>query len=157
MSAATVPAALAGILAAMPALVIGAHSYKVKPNATPPAGLETAQLPGQYTLTGPATDDDASGGDDQVRETRNYIVRVPVLPVGQGTAVERETRVTPILIAVKDWLRRYPHLGTTYVEQVRVVGDSGVVTLPDFDEAFIGFDIRVSVTELVPRTYADYE
>lgn len=157
MTIESVRAGVAAIVAAMSSVTVGAVSYTLRGHNPPPGKLDTADLPAVYTLTGAATDDFQSGGSDSDRETRVYRVQVAVLPVGQGTPAERETRCAPILVAVKDALRARPHLGVAFVERAVVLGDSGIVILPEFDGAFIGFEIRLQVTELLGRTYADLE
>jgi hypothetical protein len=157
MSTETVPAAIVTIANAMPALTIDGESRKVRGINPLPATWPTAHFPGLYVLTGAATDDEESAGDDQVRETRLYRLQVPFMAAGGGTPDERETRGRPLLTAVKAWFRKYPHLGTAHVESARVLGDSGIVILPEYDGANIGFEIRLQVTELVDREYADLE
>lgn len=153
----TTPAAIVAVANLMPAVTVGAVSYKIRGIDPLPPIWDTAHLPGLYVLTGAATDDEASAGGDFVRETRIYRVQVPYLPNGQGSPLERETRGRPLLKAVKDWFRRYPHLGTADVERAKVLGDSGIVELPEYDRQNIGFEIRLQVVELIGRAYADFE
>jgi hypothetical protein len=149
--------AVMAILDLLPAVAVGAtETYKVKTADPPPVKLDSAELPLAYLTPGPAADEGRSTGDDEVRETRQYALRVPVISSGQGTPGERETRCRPILAAVKAWLRMYPHLGTAGVE-AQVNGDSGVVVLPDFEGKFIGFEVRLQVTTLIVWNYAANE
>lgn len=153
-----VAAAIAAIVEALPAVVISTNDARTFHGMNPPpAKIDTAEMPAVYVFTGPATDDLAGGGEDTDRETRVYAVQCAVLPNGQGTARERETRCRPLLVALKDALRARPHLGTNYVERSSVLGDSGIVVLPDYDGANIGFEIRLSVTMRIGRLYADFE
>jgi hypothetical protein len=152
-----VAAALVTIVGGMSVNIGATEHYTLKGFNPPPPKIDTAELPAVYAVTGSATDDEDSAGDDQVRETRTYAVRVPVMPEGQGTAQEREKRCRPILQAVKAKLRQYPHLGVAGVERARVIGDSGITLLPDWDGAFIGFEVRLQVVELIARTFAANE
>lgn len=154
----TVPPAIVATCNQMPVVTVGTVTYKVRgQDPPPPASPDTAKMPALYVFTGTATDDDETGGDDLEREARIYRVQVAVLPTGQGTPAEREIRCRPILKAVKAWLKKYPHLGTQYVEHARVLGDSGIIILPEYEGANIGFEIRLAVLELFGRTYAENE
>jgi hypothetical protein len=150
-------AALDTILDGLAVDVATTERYTVHAFNPPPVKLDTAELPGAYAFTGAATDDEVSAGSDDIRETRAFALQVAVMPTGQGTPQEREKRCRPILLAVKNLLREYPHLGVAGVERMRVVGDSGITVLPEFEGAFIGFEIRLQVVVLIPRAYAAYE
>lgn len=153
----TVAAAIAAIAQALPPVVISTNvSLSFHASDPLPPKIDTAEMPLVYTLTGAATDS-SDAGEDFDRETRLYLVQCAVLKVGQGTPDERETRGRPLLIALKDALKAAPHLGTAFVEQARVLGDSGIVVLNEYDGLNIGFQISVSVIERVPRLYADNE
>jgi len=44
----------------------------------------------------------------------------------------------------------------TGIERTLVLGDSGIVILPEWDGKFIGFEVRLQVAEVIARTYARY-
>lgn len=126
----------------------------------PPPKDDTAELPGIWALTGPATDDETSGGANFERETRDYVIEVPVMAVGEGTPNEREPRCRPVLQAVKTELRRHPKLGgLDFIDGgIRVVGDTGITKLSIYTESdYIGFQVRIRVKVIVRRTYAANE
>lgn len=123
-------------------------------NPPPPNTPDTAQLPAVWAYTGQATYSEAQGGADWMTEERTYALQCAVLPVGQGTPTEREKRCRAILAALRAAIVRYSWLGVAYVQRVRLLGDSGVVILPEFDGANYGFELRVGVTMLIPHGYA---
>lgn len=124
----------------------------------PPAKLDTASLPALYVLTGPATHDWLRAGSDGDYETREYRVQVAVLPLGQATPQASEERARPLVTAVRDAFVARPGLGPLEdVLQMTVLGDSGVVRLPDYGEQFIGFEMRLRVVEAIERIYGDEE
>ncbi len=150
-------AALASILDGLVVNVATTETYKVHGYNPPPPKADTAELPAAFAFTGAATDDDAIDGAEQVRETRQYALQVLVLPIVQGTPAEREKRCRPVLIAVKNKLRQYVHMGVAGAQRMRVTGDSGVVILPSYDGMFYGFEVRLTVLTLIQRAYADNE
>jgi hypothetical protein len=149
-------AALASILNGLQVSVATTETYTVRGANPPPVKIDTAELPAAFAFTGQASDEE-NRGEDLVYETRQYAVQVAVIPVGQGTPAEREKRCRPVLIAVKNKLRQYPHLGVAGVQRMRVTGDSGVVVLPSYEGQYIGFEVRLTVLTLIKRTYADNE
>lgn len=122
-------------------------------NPPPPDAPDTAGLPAVWAYTGQATYSEG-GGADWLTEERTYALQCAVLPVGQGTAEEREKRCRPLLAALRAAVIRYSWLAVPYVQRVRLLGDSGVVILPEFDGANYGFELRVGVTMLIPHGYA---
>lgn len=120
--------------------------------AIPPAGLETAELAALYAFTGTATNDQQTLGAGFFQETRLYRVQVAVLPTGQGTPELRETRCRPLITGLNQALRDNPSLGgVAGVQKSLVVGDSGIVLLPEWGGKFIGFEIRLQVTTVGKR------
>lgn len=150
-------AALASILDGLSVTVGALGTVTVHGINPPPPKLDSADLPAAYVLTGLATDDTDSAGDDLDRETRTYAVQVAVIAGGQGTPDERETRCRPVLIAVKNKLRAYTRLGVAGIENARVINDTGIIPLPEYDGNLIGFEVRLMVTTLIARTYATNE
>lgn len=152
-----VAAAIAAIADSLPPVEVSANaSYPFRGYNPPPAALDTARLPAVFAFTGPATNSNDQG-EEFDRETRVYAVQCAVLPVGQGTPAERETRGRPLLVALKNAFAARPHLGTAFVERSTVLGDSGIVVLPSYDGTVIGFEIRLSVTMRTESVYAEYE
>ncbi len=126
--------------------------------ATPPVTLETAQLPASYPLTGTAQYELMSGGEDGNYENRLYRVQFPVLPENQANAQLREERCRPLIQAAIKAFMGHPSLaGTRNVQEAVVLGDSGIVILPEYDGKYIGFELRVAVRFLISRSFADYE
>jgi hypothetical protein len=124
--------------------------YPLHPKDPPPPTWDTAALPGHYILTGGA--DDTPMGDDGgvVEESRIVRVQVPVVPLGQATPYERETRSRALLDALKQQYRIMCRSARiTGVRSMRVLGDSGVVVLPEYDGQYIGFEIRLEVKMLI--------
>src|SRR5690349_14294782 len=122
----TVAEAVKTIAEGIGAVTVSANESYSFHGADPlPPKIDTAEMPLVYTLTGPATDAN-DAGEDFDRETRTYFIQCAVLKTGQGTPDERETRCRPLLIALKDALKSYPHLGAAYVERATVAGDSGI-------------------------------
>lgn len=155
MSIELVCAAIKTVVDGLSPVAAGAtETYDLKGFNPPPAKADTAQLPGVWTFTGPATYID---GADWLTEERTYLVQCAVLPVGQGTPAEREQRCRPLLVALRAALIAHPHLGVAFVQRTRLLGDSGITVLPEYDGAFIGFELRLGVTEIVARSYAASE
>ncbi len=128
----------------------------------PPDSLDTPQLPATYVLTGQATDTEA--GDDLRSEVRTYRVQFAWMAKGSATPKLRESRIRPYIRAAKEILAAYPTLrhpsmpeGTAPLGILScfVRGDSGIVVLPEWNSRFVGFEVRVEVTELVRRRYKD--
>lgn len=158
MSINDVFAKIAAIGTAIAPITINGDSYQVKAFDPPPAELITANLPTQYAMLGPAVYDEEKYGDDDVEEQRDFRVCIAVIPEGLGTPDERETRCRPILLAVRSAFQSRPSLnGATGVQRSRVMGDSGIVVLPDYDSLFIGFQLNLRVWLVNERTYATGE
>jgi hypothetical protein len=158
MSIATVCAAIKAILDGQ-TVTVGSETYTIRAFDPPPAKLDTADLPACYAFTGTASNDWPNAMSDDYREARLYRVQCAVLPEGQATPELREARVRPMIVWLRDRLASYPILRTSdasvlHVERTLVMGDSGIAILPEWDGKFIGFEVRLQVTELVTRTYA---
>ena len=122
----------------------------------PPAKWDTAELPALYVLTGGA--DYTHEGDDLRSDIRIYRIQVAVLSVGVANAYLRETRCRPLIVAVRDFFDARPSLGgLAGVSDVRVVRDSGVVILPEYDNLFIGFELQLRVVEYSQLVFAESE
>lgn len=123
----------------------------------PPVSLNTADLPALYTFTGNARHSDELG-PNKVVVMRVYRVQVAVIPIGQGDPNTRELLCQPLLDQVIEQYRKYPHLDkTARVRASRIVSDSGIVLLPEWGGKYIGFEIRLEVYTIEPRTYAQGE
>lgn len=121
----------------------------------PPSNVTSDLLPLLYVLTGPSTDEDQDN-PDYVYETRLYRVRVAVLTLDEATPEVRELRGRPLLDSLKRYYRSLPGLDHfNWVERARVLGDSGIILLPDYSEEFIGFEIQLEVKSIEARTYLE--
>lgn len=122
--------------------------------ALPPPSLDTAALPACYILTGGGSDTYET--DDFDSEDRIYRIQIAVVPRGQASAEVRETRCRALIHSVKNKLKSYTNLERTpFVRNMRVQGDSGIVVLPEYGAKYVGFEVRVNVTELIHKTYED--
>jgi len=108
----------------------------------PPEKIDSAEMPALYVFTGPATYDTSTYGFH--RETRQYRVRVAVAPEGQATPPVIETRVRTLLPLVNATFIAAPTLNRT-VLQATVLGDSGVILLPEYGA--VGFELRLEVLD----------
>lgn len=123
----------------------------------PPVNLNTGDLPALYTFTGNASYSDELG-PNRVVIRRTYRVQVAIIPTGQGDPNTRELLCQPLLDQVVDQYWQYPRLGrTARIRSARVVSDSGIVLLPEWGGKYIGFEIRLEVTTIEPRTIAKGE
>jgi hypothetical protein len=122
----------------------------------PPAALDTALLPCLYVWTGPAQYSAVDLGSDYVLETRLYRVQVAVAPEGEATPEMLEARTRPILTAARDMYFSWPQINaTTWVQTSQPISDSGVILLPEYGSKFVGFELRVQVSEHIKRTYRE--
>jgi len=123
----------------------------------PPPTINTASLPLLYALTGESDYDDTRGSE-LLWVTRIYRIQVAVIPRNQATPNTRETQCRPLISAVRDTFAQYPQLGNVLgVQNARVVGDTGVALLPDWEGLYVGFEVRLEVTSVVERTYTQKE
>lgn len=160
MSIETVPEAIA-LIANGTQLLISGKTYTLKAFDPPPPKLDTPELPALYVLSGNA-DDGTILGAQTIDELRTYRVQVAILTLGEGSAYNRETFCRPWIAKIKNLFHSHPGLRaplspTLFVHNSRVLSDTGVVVLPEFDGQFIGFEMRLQVEEVIPRTYASAE
>jgi len=118
-----------------------------------PNELITADLPSLWVFTGNSSEA-LSDSADYSMLVRTMRIQVAVIPTAQGLPRERETRCRPVLDAVATAFRQHPHLGTDWVQSAEIIGDSGIVILPEYSGKFIGFEIQLEVLYYVQRTYA---
>jgi len=136
---------------------LGATATGIKSAYDPaPNDLNSASLPALWTFTGPASEEE-SEFEDYVRIDRTMRVQVAVIPTAQGAPATREKKCRPILDAVSAKLRSSPHLGVNWVENTRVVADSGIVILPEYGGKYIGFEIQYLVTYYQKVSYGANE
>ena len=122
----------------------------------PPENLDSASLPALYALTGESMDDDTMLGAEFVQEIRTYRVQVAVAAYGEGTVAQTEGKARPLIQLVKSAYANRPNLESILnVQKVRVLGDSGVEILAEYGGKFIGFEVRVEVTEYASRTIVE--
>lgn len=156
MSVETVKARLAQIQAGITGVK---RAFSHGPGAMPPG-----DLPCFVNFTGPARHDFLLAGNDQDIETRTYIMRLYVRPVGQGIDGEAERLCEPFFPRVRDIFAGRPGLGlgTTGshlagVQRAIFLGDSGTSVLRYNGQDFIGIEFRLEVSEYVEVVYEDYE
>lgn len=134
MSIATICAAIAAIGKTVSGIISA--------DDPPPEKLDSAQMPALYVFTGPATYDTSTYGFH--REVRQYRVRVAVAPDGQATAPFIEARVRTLIPLVSAAFIAAPSLNRATF-QATVVGDSGVIPLPEYGA--VGFELRLEVLD----------
>jgi hypothetical protein len=124
----------------------------------PPANLQTADLPAMFTWTSAAQHNESMLGEDFVETTRRFYVQIAVIPMGQGDPNTREKLARPLIEATLTTFRKHPKLkGLDWIEKVVVGSDSGIIILPEYGGKFIGVEIPLDITYIVPRTYAANE
>jgi hypothetical protein len=136
---------IATTIAALQALHITVTGVVTAPTVTP-ASINTADLPLVLTIPGAATwEQEYAGGHEQTRE---YVVRLYVGPVGQDTVDEAFDAAVPIIQAI----------GTAYQDNPTLTGavshiDTGFTDtgldgqLMFAGQAYRGCEFRVKVTE----------
>lgn len=118
----------------------------------PPVKLDTFQLPALIALHGAAIYPDSVLQGDLITEQREYRAQVVVSPEGQGNIETIEAAAETLLSAAAAHYMARPNLGIDWVIS-QVTGDSGVTELVSFDGLYIGFEIRLTVSETRVRTY----
>jgi hypothetical protein len=111
-----------------------------------PASINTAAMPIVLCWPGPATWDGISF--DASQQTRTYIVRVYVQPVGQGQGVDEGYQdILPLLQAFGAAYMADPYLSNT-VFVIDSVSDAGLDgTLMFAGVEYRGFEFRINVVE----------
>ena len=123
--------------------------------STAPEKLDTAEIPAQYTLTGSANETNEFGEREEY-VVRVYRVQVSVIPTGQANPTEREQLGRELLERCRKQLKRFTQLNDCpRVYEHRVLGDSGIVILPEFGMKYVGFEIRLEVTYSELIDFAD--
>jgi hypothetical protein len=98
------------------------------------------------------------GHADRVVEGREYLMRLYVAPLLEGTDAEAEGKCEPFFPLVRDFFLARPSLGgLTYVQRAWPLGDSGVVPLRYAMNSYIGIEFRLQVWEYVDISYAATE
>ena len=124
--------------------------------AQAPHSLSAADLPAFVNFTGAATHDWRAGGSEVDIETRTYLLRLYVKPVGDGMAGEGERVCEPFFAGVRDYLAARPGLERlTGVQLATLVGDGGVQVFQYGGLQFYGIEFRLQVTELVEVVYVE--
>jgi hypothetical protein len=136
---------------------IGAGVTGITKTFDPPkAGMpSTAELPALWVFTGGTSDDYASLGNNMVYVPRQFRVQVAVTPTGQGDPNTRESLCRPLLMAVRAAFAHHSGLSVNWVQDMRLLGDSGIVVLPEYGGAFIGFELRLTVGTIEKRVLVD--
>lgn len=132
-------------------LVSGVHD-SIDP---PPPAIVSANLPLSIVFTGESSSDDGNEyGDDLTLISRVFLLQIFALSIMSGTPSNRESVVRPIIDAARSLFDGYPTLDDLpFVVRSKVLGDSGPAILPEYGGKFIGTEIRLQVTYLVPRIY----
>jgi hypothetical protein len=129
----------------------------VETDAISLATIDTANMPYLAVFMGRSSDDEVSGGDDFTIETRVYRIVVVVMPIGQGETAEAEDKSRDLIHAVKEHYRaRHSLEDLAGVQNTRVLGDSGVIVLPEYSGKYFGFEVLLEVSLYVPKTFVDY-
>lgn len=129
-----------------------ARAYGHAPNT-----INAADMPCWINFTGPATYDHIIIGADENLETREYKMRLYVLPYGAGAQGEAENLCEPFFPIVRDVFNARP--GLEYpahlpgVQTAILLGDSGVNVLPYNGQFHWGIEFRLQVTEIVQVDY----
>jgi len=118
-----------------------------------PVKLDSYELPCLLALSGAAVYPGADVYGDLLTEQREYRAQVVVSAQGQGDIEAIEARAETLLQATAARFLSAPALGTTGLTS-QVTGDTGVIELLSFDGGYIGFEVRLQVTETRLRTYA---
>ncbi|MCL4863861.1 MAG: hypothetical protein KJZ93_30925 [Caldilineaceae bacterium] len=122
--------------------------------------INTGDMPLFINLTKPAQHNWEILGDDLDQETRLYLMRLYVLPAGNGIPGEAERLCEPFFDRVRDVFAGRPSLeGLAGVQQAVLLGDSGV-TLMDYpvgNFAYWGIEFKLQVTEYIEVIYAANE
>lgn len=137
---------------------IGTNISGIVSASDPPSlNLDTFEMPHLMVFAGPSTDDEGQGGDDFTVETRLYRVVVAAMPHGQGVTLEAEALGRSLIQAVKEYFRARKSLENLEgVQHTRVLGDSGIIRIGEYDGKYLGFEVRLEVSLYVAKTYVDY-
>ncbi len=131
------------VCAAIVALA-GAVTGIISAGDPPPEKLDSAEMPAVYVFTGSAAYDTARYSVTE--ETRQYRVRVAIAPDGAATPPYLEKRVRTLIPLMRTAFVNAPTLNRV-VLQCSVLGDSGVIQLPEYGA--VGFEVRLEVLDVV--------
>ena len=131
--------------------------------AEAPKALPEGDMPILVSFVGPVTSFEKHG-DEMAEETRTFMLRLYVKPVGAGYDGDAELAVEPFVTSVRDTFLSHPKLGLgTYVSQIpfvtlmRWLGDGGISTFQYAGNSYIGIEFRISVSAMIPIGIAKYE
>jgi hypothetical protein len=116
-----------------------------------PVKIDTAEVPCLIALSGNSIFPDAPVDGGLVTEQAEYTAQVVVAPIGQGNIETTEAQAEALLEVVIEKYMKTPTLGTTFVRSF-VAGRSPVIELAGFDNLWIGFEVRLQVTQSYIRT-----
>jgi len=135
------------------------RAYAQAPGAIPPG-----DLPLFLNFTGPSENNWEILGEDGDLETRVYMMRLLVKPLGQGIDGEAERLCEPFFASVRNAFASRPSLGLgtkdsslAGVQVATLMSDSGVSVIKHAGDEFIGIEFKLQVTEYIEVTYAAYE
>lgn len=118
-----------------------------------PAKLDSVELPALIALSGAAVYPDMATFSDSFVERREFKAQVAVAPVGQKkSAADIESEAEALLTELVDVYAGAPSLGDEGVT-AQVLSDTGVIALASFDNQYIGFEVRLLVSETRLRAY----
>lgn len=155
MTVAEVKAALANIEKTIPGVK--------RALASAPLSIPPGDLPLFINFAGPASVDWEVAGAEYGVESRLYVARLYIKPVGQGIDGEAERIADPFFELVRDKFGSKPMLGLQTVETQQsgidavFLGDQGLAEILYAGEAFIGIEFRLQVEALFGRTYDKFE
>jgi len=112
--------------------------------------LDTARLPNGWCLSGEATSEAVGDDGRESLETRAYRVQVATHNFGEDEPNHREQVIRALLPVAKLALRQAAlAIDVTGVFQATVTGDSGPAILSEYGGNFVGFEVRLSVKEMI--------
>lgn len=136
-------------------ILLGAEVTGIRRAVDPPApSLDSGDLPAMWIFTDPATHAEGEIDEETTSSVRMFRLQVAVLTLGEGDPHTRESRCRPLLDLVLKKFRGVPSLrNLAFINLASVVGDSGIVILPEYGSRFIGFEIRIRVRYYEPRNF----
>jgi hypothetical protein len=129
---------------------VGSSSFTVIAQDPPLPTLDSVKLPNGYCLTGDASDEDMGDMGGEWLETRSYRVQVATSNFGEDEPNHREQVVRALLPVVKKALKDAArNINVLGVSEARVTGDSGPVIIGEYGGNYVGFQVTLSVKEMI--------
>jgi len=125
--------------------------------AEAPSSLNATDMPTVVILPGGSADGDERG-EEYYTEDREYRILLYVTPRGAGLPGEGERLLSPFFDRIKPFFLARPSLGgLPGVMGIKWGGDGGSAILTYNDTPYLGIDSKITVTTIVPITFADLE